>query len=485
MPFRRIYADISELQVEAPIVILDSDASAGASTITVKSILGVSTSDILLFRGIGNEQAEIIATHAATSPSGNTITLVTTLVESHPAGTSVYVIPANQVRFYRSATEVNANSDDSTLTALASATNIDPTTIKNFYDDSTYTSGYYYYRFSDSINSVNLYYSDAIPVGTFQPEFAQDEIGYIFEEVQNDLSISWSDKFSKRRAIGAVNACLRFIEGRLKKWSKYQSFDYVLGQTSRGSFTYTLPTEMYDRNSNKSLLSARIQTALQPLIYLDEKEFDQQMRDVIYTTVRTQATSGATSLNVANSYSFTDSGTVTIFTDNTADNITYTGITRSATAGVFTGVPASGSGSIEATHAVSTNVWQNHIEGEPRYLNIRDGQLRIWPLPSSDWKNRNVLIDFYTSATSVDSESDSLDATRYDMVKHWLRWEAKNILRNSGKPDLTDSDYQLFLTILNEAVRREISGQRHKMTPKINQIKYRPTSRDDIFDRSS
>src|SRR3990167_8995529 len=150
MPKNFLKVNISKLTLNAPQLVLDADAAAGATSITVKSILGVAINNILLFRDIGSEHVEIVATHAATSPSGNTVTLVASgLAEAHPAGTVVKVIPWNQVRFYRSATEVDANSDDSTLSALAAAQNIDPTQADNVYVDTTITSGFFYHRFSD------------------------------------------------------------------------------------------------------------------------------------------------------------------------------------------------------------------------------------------------------------------------------------------------------------------------------------------------
>src|SRR3990167_11511243 len=100
MPIRRIFSDISELFIGAETLVLDADAAAGATSITVKSIIGAAINNILFFREPGSESAEIIATHASTSPSGNTVTLAATLVESHPAGTKIYIIRANQVRFY-------------------------------------------------------------------------------------------------------------------------------------------------------------------------------------------------------------------------------------------------------------------------------------------------------------------------------------------------------------------------------------------------
>lgn len=474
MPKNILKANISFLTANRPTVILDADAAAGATTITVKSIVGVSTNNILLFREPGNELAEIIATHAVTAPSGNTITLVDAgLVEAHPAGTVIYVIPWNQVRFYRSATKVDANSDDSTLTALAAAQNIDPTKVDNVYIDTTVTSGFFYHRFSDSINNVNDIYSDPIPYSALSIQFAENEVGYILEFVRRKLGHEWDERFSKQAAIDEINACLRYIQGKLKRFSRYLVADYVVGQTARGVFDFALPTDIYDNETNKSVLQVRIGTATGSLIPLDEKEFDSQMRGVVRTTVRTQPAIGATSLDVVNSYDFNDSGSINIYTENAVDTITYTGVIRSATAGVLTGIPATGSGSIAATHAVGTNVWQNETEGQPKYFNIRSGRIRIYPIPDSTWINKNVVMDYNQEVAKVDSESDSLDTPRHDMVKHWLLWMGKNYWRNNGKQDLTDGDFVMFQDILRAAIRVEMSGQKFKMRPKINTIDYR------------
>lgn len=477
MPVRRIYADIKELLDGAETLVLDADATAGDSTITVKSIIGAAVNNILFFREPGNEHAEIIATHNASAPSGNTVTLTTTLVESHPAGTTVYIIRANQVRFYSSAATADANSDDSTLTALAAAQAIDPTLVRNFYDDTTQTSGFYYYRFIDSVNSVNLLYSDPIPWGQARVQFAENKVGYLLEFVRRKLDHEWDDRFSKQTAMDEINACLRYMQGKLKHWSKYFVPDYVLGQTSRGVFDYATPTDIYDNETNKSVLQVRIGTALTPLIPLDEKEFDAQMQEVAHTEVRTLAVVGGTTLDIDNSYDFDATGSVNVFTSNAVDAITYTGVTRSATAGVLTGISATGAGAIGAAHAVDTNVWQNEVEGQSRYFNVRNGRLRIYPLPDSTWINKNVFLDYNEEATAVDSESDTIDAPRYDAVKHWLLWQGKNYWRNNGKLDLKDGDFLMFGDIVKAAIRTEVSGQKFKMTPKINQINYRTRPR--------
>ena len=120
-------------------------------------------------------------------------------------------------------------------------------------------------------------------------------------------------------------------------------------------------------------------------------------------------------------------------------------------------------------------MWQNEEEGQPKYFNVRNGRVRIWPLPDSTWVNKNVVMDYYQEVTKVDSESDTLDTPRYDLVKNWLLWQGKNYWRNNGKQDLEDGDFKMFNDILRSAIRTEVSGQRFKMTPKINQIEYRST----------
>lgn len=471
MPKNFLKANISKLLLNAPELVLDADAAAGATSITVQSILGVAINNLLLFRDPGSEKAEIVATHASSAPSGNTVTLVAAgLVEAHPAGTKVYVVPWNQVRFYSAATEIDANAAAGVgLSALAAAQNIDPTQIDNVYVDTTVSSGFLYHRFSDSINSVNDVYSDPVPYGTFQVQFAENEVGYLLDFVQRKLAHAWDDRFSKQAAMDEINACLRYMQGKLKRFSRYLVPDHVLGQTAYGVFDFALPSDIYENDSNKSILQVRINGMTDPLIPVDEKEFDQLLADVNHTQVRTQTSVGGTSVEVDNSYDFDDDGSVNIYTSTAADAIAYTGVTRSATAGVLTG--ASG---IAAIHAVDTNVWQNEITGMPQYFNVRNSRLRMWPLPDSTWINKNVFADYYEEATAVDSESDTIDAPRYDAVKHWLLWQGKNYWRNNGKSDTKDDDFLLFGDILKSAIRTEVSGQKFKMAPKINQILYNP-----------
>ena len=201
---------------------------------------------------------------------------------------------------------------------------------------------------------------------------------------------------------------------------------------------------------------------------------------MIKTEVTTAASSGDTTLEIDNSYDFADSGTVSVYISGTKYDITYTGVTRSATAGVLTGVPASSTGSISVTIPVDTNVWQGQEEGTPLYYTVMDTEfdtsddadLYIYPLPNSSNDNMNIWMDYWTAPTEVDSRGDILDILRFDMVKYWLTWAVRSQLKNDGQRALEDSDYIMFERILNDAMVTERSMQKFKTAPLINGIYY-------------
>ena len=197
------------------------------------------------------------------------------------------------------------------------------------------------------------------------------------------------------------------------------------------------------------------------------------MKGVYHTQVRTEGAIGATTLEIDNSYDFASSGSVNVYVNGTLQTITYTGVTRSATAGVLTGIPASGTGSITATIPVDTDVWYGETEGEPVYYSVNsDSKIVIWPLPDSSYRNLNGYMDYWTGATKVDSDNDALDMFRFDGIKHWLTWTVRMQKDNNGKRDFNDGDYLQFLTILNDFIRNEKPGHRRKRGIKLNQISY-------------
>ena len=456
---RTIIIDNTLLTVDKKSTYLTADVAAGGGTLTVKSIVGYAINKILQIGELGNEHTEIIKTHAVTAPSGSTITLVANTTFAHSAGDKVYLIDYDQAEVSWSAT---ATGDKTVLATIA----LQPDQLETQYSDTTKATGYYFSRFKETIDNTFSSYSDPLPFSGWATNQVGQAIDYALR--RNKLN-AFTDNITHDFCIEEITACLNYVTGKMKRWSDLQKFDQILGQTARGQYKFTLPSDVYDQNTNRSILKVKMGDE-GVLTYKDKADFDDEM-DAIHTQVATEGAIGATSLVLDNAYDFDDSGTLHIYISNTLYSITYTGITRGT--GTVTGIPASGTGSITATLPVDTNVWQGESEGEPAYYTVYEGSLYIGgDLPSATYKNLNIYLDYYTAITSIDSDSDVLDINRYDMVKYWLTWCIRSQLKGDGVRDLADADYVQFEMMLRDYTRIAISGQRSKRNPDVRGITY-------------
>jgi len=442
---------------------LTSEAASAATTLTVKSISEFAIEQILLIGELGDENSEIILTHATTAPSGTTVTLASGLVKTHDPYTKVKVMLYNQIEVSHATTKTGEKT-------VLTTKDIQPESEETRYDDSTYSAGYYFSRFKNSVLTTYSDYSDPIPyIG-----FASNTVNYIINYAlkRNKLE-TFTDFIDYEFCIEEINACLQFITGKLKGWSKLLTLNAIIGQTTRGQFIFTLPTDIWENVGRKSISAVRLGSG-EELEYKIWSDFEDKMEGVKSTQVTTEASAGDLTLEIDNSYDFSDTGSVNVYISGTLYTITYTGITRSATAGILTGVPATGTtGAITVTIPADTYVWQGESEGEPYCYTVdSNGQLRIWCLPSVVYDNKNIYIDYYTGPTSVDSDSDTLDVTRYDLVKLWLTSKIRWQLQNNGKPNLTDGDYLMFLRGVQDMIKNEIPAHRHKRGIKTNGISY-------------
>jgi len=442
---------------------LTAEAAAAGTTLTVKSISNFTVDLILLIGELGDENSEIIKTHGSTDPTGTTITLLSGLVKTHTPYTKVRVMLYDQVEISHADT---ATGDKTTLDTI----DIQPESPETRYDDSAKSAGYFFTRFKNTIGTTYSDHSDPIPYDGFTADTVAFAISYALKRNKLDAFTKYIDY---EFCINEVNSCLQFITGKLKGWSKLLTLNAIIGQTTRGINIISLPSDIWENRGNKSIQDIRIGSGT-GLIYKIWSEFEKKMEGTTVTQVRTEAAAGELTLEIDNSYDYPDSGTVNFYISGVLYTISYTGVTRSATAGVLTGVPAAGTtGAITVTIPVDTNIWTGESEGNPEYYTVdSDGYVRITPFPSASYDNLNVYMDYYTGATSVDSDVDSLDVFRYDAVKHWLTWVIRMQLKNNGKRDFTDGDYIQFFQIITDYVRNEIPAHRKKRGVNLNQIKY-------------
>ena len=453
---------------------LAADIASGVSSLTLESTQRFYTNQIIVIGEIGTERTEIIKTHSATTPSGQTLTLASATSRAHQRGDPVYII--NYDRYELShATTATGSKTTLTITGVDSALGSGLITIdseKEFttYFDAQFSTGYYFVRKKETIGNTFSGYSDPIPASGLEI----NSVGYAIDYALRRNSTAFGEKITHEFMIEEVNSCLKYIRGKQLRWPEDQSLNTVLGQTSRGTNVFALSglsTAIYDANSNKSIIGLRIGGG-SGLRYRDPVEWENNiLGDVVTTQVTTQATSGQTTLEIDNSYDFDDSGTVHVFISGTQYDITYTGVTRSATAGILTGIPASGDGAITVTIPVDTNVWQDEDEGTPSDYTVRNGNVEIYPLPDGNNDNKNIYIDYFTIATVVDTDADTIDLQRFDIVKLWLVAKVRAEIKTEGKMPLDDPDFVLCREQISDAIKFK-KGFRHPMRPKLNQISY-------------
>ena len=245
---------------------LTAQANSGTGTITVKSVIGFAVNQILLIGEIGDENSEIIKTHATTGPSGTTITLASNLTKTHDVYTKVRIIPYDQVEFYHAET---ATGSKTLLDTIA----IQCDSLETRYDDTAYNSGYYFTRFKNTIEPATYSgYSDPIPYTGYEENTVGFAINYALK--RNKME-SFTNFIDYQFCLDEINACLDFITGKLKGWTNLLKLNQIIGQTERGVLVLgDMPSDIWENKGNKSILDLRLgtSTGLTFLIWSDLKE---------------------------------------------------------------------------------------------------------------------------------------------------------------------------------------------------------------------
>lgn len=472
----KLYIDSAQLVSDTiQFSYLSEPAVVGDAQVFLQDYTGFLDNQILLLEDFGSESAEIGTVNG--TPTVNTgCVLDAVLARSHPVGSRVYILDFNQIELKRGTTTVAASATALTTTLGSGLVALQADTKIQVYNEAEFTSGYYFARYKHSISGVFSGYTDALVYGGWE----KNTVGYMIDRALRDVGETLSEKVTRFDCYEWINTCLKLIQGKLKRWPEHYSYNAVLGQIQRGDNTTTMPTDAYDTETNKSIIALRVGDDGR-LQYLSPGDFDSIQGEVKYTQVTTQAVAAQTTLAINNSYDFANSGTVNVYISNVKYSVTYTGVTRSATAGVLTGVPASGTGSISVTIPVDTIVWQDEIEGIPAYFTVRNGVIETWPLADGSNDNANLYGDYSKVATSVDSDGDTVDLQRYDAVQNYLTWMIKMRARNNGTLDLEDGWYLMYREKLNDAIRTLPSNNVFRIRPSLNRIGNTRTSLPSRF----
>ena len=456
---QQIYIELSPLlESGLETTFLTADVAAAGVSLLVKDIDGFGINQILIIGELGEETCEIVKTHASTVPAGTTITLVAGGCEfAHSTGINIYQIQFNQIELSHSVTLGGSKSVLATLDLQVDGK-------VQVYTDVSQSSGFYFARFKDSVNTLYSSYSDGTGFGGWD----KNQAGAMIDQALKDNEVNLSANLSRQDCYQFLTDGIDLVMGKQLHYPKHQQLNYVAGQSSRGNNVVALPADMYIKSTNQSLRALRIGD--RTLTYTTPDKFAEYMKDAQVTQVRTQAVATDITLAVDNSYDFADSGTVSVYISGVKYEITYTGVTRSATAGVLTGIPGSGDGAIAVTIPVDTYVWQGETEGVPDVFTVRNEQVEYWPLVSAQYDNFNIEMDYWTVATAINSDGDVIDLDRYSMLLDYLRWRIRMKRKSGGALEFNDGWYLSFKERLNDAIRTSVPLVVSRNAPRINRM---------------
>ena len=445
MANRIITADIQQLFENINSSNLNASVASGVGSITIYSIVSFAINQVLIIGEPGSAGSELIKTHTATAPTGNTVTLASNLTKSHAKDTPVYIISYDQIETSHADTETGAKSILSTAT-------INPELVENFYQDTTSTAGYYFTRFKNSITTAYSSYSDPIPYGGLP----DNTVGYAIDVAMNELGAKFTERLTFDMLIQFSKQMLRLVRGKLRSWNNYISSDEIFGTLSQGVRRYALPTEVYDQNSNRSIKNLRVGNNI-PLTPITKDEYLQYTENVSYTEVATQAEISATSLVLDDTSDLDDDGSLNVYVSGTKYSIEYTANDRD------TNTLTVDSDQITAVLPVDSQVWQglgtsdedDELEDEPSYFCVQDGYVYLWPMISSDFEGMNLTGDYLTDIETIDSQADILTGLKFDMLVPYLKWKIRAINENRAKEEMNDPSLVQFRELMNDAIKME------------------------------
>ncbi len=426
---------------DTPWTYLTAAVAAAGTALTVRDSNGFADTDLILFGRLGDEESEIKKVNGAVTV-GTTMTS-TALTYAHQVNTPIR-------KFLYDKIEIYGNSAASSSGAVLIATiNIDPTSHFTEYIITGTTYDYYGARGIRSVaTTYNGDYSDFIPALGYDT----NTVGFIIKQAFDAVgeTIQQEGKFSLQWAYDQIFLGEQDVTKELKKWSWLQAFDHDAGNVTLGVNSFTLPTNLADRNTPKNIQGLRIGKDVN-LHYISKTEYQFLFQNVANTTVQTTYLAGAASIVLTDSRDMDDAGGF--------DAVSYTTNTRATN--TVSGVTSNDSGG-----TAGDPVWQGEPKGRPARYTIFEGVAYFDCVPdlSSNLVGQNIWMDYYKNIVRVNSAGDAITVPDPLCIQYWLESMIKK-QREGGKLAQDDDSWIGYQTKKKRLVALEISGQKVSLVP--------------------
>lgn len=434
---------------------LDADAAAGVTSLSANGT-DFAVGQYVVIGQPGNEKTEICQISTGTPPTATTITLQAATSFAHNRGDIIRFIPYNQIVPSFSS---NAGVSYTAASAIAIRADASETYLQRPSDTAAYL---YTFQFFNSYLSVYSPASDAASPGGYadNTQFgaiyrALDQMGESFDAnlITRQFMV---DSLKEGRRVADMNP-------NVFRWTFRQKFGVVFSQILAGQWSIPAPADIRDPNTYKNVLSIRIGNQNRPVVYQEQKRWNQNYLNIGHTTVATQAIANATSIVLASTHDLDAAGTVTLANNNVGDGliaISYTGNNKATN--TLTGVTG-----INRTVLVGTDVWQRPVFGLPTGYTIFEGNIYFDVPLKIDYDGMDVKGDYYAAMKAMTQDTDTFDEDFYDLYTAYLKWKIKYKKAN-GKIDRDgDTDYKDFISGLVSLVAQQTGGQRLYFVPDI------------------
>lgn len=435
----------------------DADAVAGSTSLTASGI-NFTAGQYIVLGNPGTEKTEIV--QITGTPSATSIALVSATLFAHNRGDVIRFIPFNQI-------SAEMATDGITF-SVVSTFNLRPDASESYLqrpnDLNTYS---YRFRFENSTTGLFSAYSPIV----LASGFADNTVAAVIYRALDQLGEEIDNLITKKFLIDALMEARRIADQNpsIFRWTFRTQFGVVLGQLLSGQWQIAAPSDLRDRNTNKNILSLRMGNQNRPVGYQDRRRFNQNYLNVRHATLKTQVTSGTTTIVLSSTHDLDSSGIVTVANNSIGDGLAVIAYTANNKAtNTLSGIPISGTGSIARTILAGTDVWQNMTFGIFSNYSIDNGTISFDVPLSLTYDGQDLKGDYYKQIPVIALDSDVFDEPFYDLYVPWLKWKIKYKKAN-GKIDRdSDSDYKDWISGLAELIGQETGGQWVNFVPDVN-----------------
>lgn len=468
---KTLYTNLTDLNRDKRFSFVTEDLVVGGATLAVQSILGfesldTSSGQIVMIGDLGNERTELRRTSNTSgqspSPAYKWIYLRDTLQFDHPQDTKVTIVDFDRVE-----TQWAQTVNGTKATLLAYPPFITPDVLEMVNLDTSATAGFYFQRFTNTINAQTSDWSDAIPYGGYDDNMvfsikkrAVDELGEIIDG--NVITHEFLNQ--------SLWAMRREYHQSPGKRPFRRKFNTVIGTAFTGSYRIDMPNDVESPSSAENVYGVRI-GSYPNMTYYDKKEWDFDYRGKSHTNLVSAYTIGARDLYVVSANDFASSGAVMI------ENSSITYSDKSNTGGTLR-ISVQGASNCSA----GSDVWQNISYGMPYKFTVfadPGGSAYIYfnmPIDTA-YIGMNIYADYYRTLPGYDSDADALDEPAYDMFVDGLKFKIKErkllgnipVIHNArtGKVFIADADFQQYHNKMESALATEFLEANIRIFPNI------------------